>query len=142
MEDMTRPHAEAWQLMHRLFMSQRRRFVSIAADEQLSPPQMGALMQLDPSRPVPMGDLADTLGCDSSNVTGIVDRLEGRGLVERRAAEHDRRVKMLAVTGDGVAVRERFKTAMGEPAPAIEHLSDADARALRDLLRRALGEDR
>ncbi|MFL5844672.1 MAG: MarR family winged helix-turn-helix transcriptional regulator [Solirubrobacteraceae bacterium] len=136
----TTPHAEAWQLMHRLFMSQRRRFLQIAAEEKLSPPQMGALLQLEPDRPVPMGDLADTLGCDSSNVTGIVDRLEARDLVERRPAEHDRRVKMLAVTAEGAEVRDRFRLQMAEPAPALNHLSDDDARDLRDLLRRALGE--
>jgi DNA-binding MarR family transcriptional regulator len=132
----TTPQAEAWQLMHRLFMSQRRRFQQIAAEEQLSPPQMGALMQLEQA--VSMGELADTLGCDSSNITGIVDRLEARGLVARGPAEHDRRVKMLAVTADGEAVRRRFKAQMAEPAAAIDHLSDADARALCDLLRRAL----
>ena len=40
-----------------------------------------------------MSALAHALHCDNSNVTGIVDRLEAAGLVERRAAEHDRRVK-------------------------------------------------
>ena len=36
--------------------------------------------------------------CDNSNVTGIADRLEAAGLVERRPAEHDRRVKTLVLT--------------------------------------------
>jgi DNA-binding MarR family transcriptional regulator len=126
--------------MHRLFMSQRRRFLQIASEEGLSPPQMGALMQLDPDRPAPMGGLAEILGCDSSNVTGIVDRLEARGLVERRPAEHDRRVKMLAVTEAGSEVRDRFRAGMAVPADALARLSDKDARALRDILERALAE--
>lgn len=37
-------------------------------------------------RPLPMRALAELLGCDASNVTGIVDRLEARGLVRREAA--------------------------------------------------------
>ena len=43
-----------------------------------------------------MGRLADTLSCDASNVTGLVDRLESRGLVRRQPSPDDRRVKVLA----------------------------------------------
>src|SRR4051794_11604606 len=89
---------EAWALMHELFHASRRRFLAVASEFELSPPQVRALGLLDPQRPVPMSELADALQCDNSNVTGIVDRLEDRGLVERRSAAHDRRVKMLAVT--------------------------------------------
>ena len=45
-----------------------------------------------------MSELANALFCDNSNVTGIVDRLEERGLVRREAAEGDRRVKLLVLT--------------------------------------------
>ena len=33
---------------------------------------------------MPMSELAEAMRCDNSNVTGIADRLEDRGLVERR----------------------------------------------------------
>ena len=79
--------------MHELFHASRRRFLAIASEFELSPPQVRALGVLDPDRPVPMSDLAEALHCDNSNVTGIVDRLEKRGLIERRASEHDRRVR-------------------------------------------------
>src|SRR4051812_46480918 len=95
------PASEAWALMHELFHASRRRFLAVASEFDLSPPQVRALGVLDPDRPVPMSELADALHCDNSNVTGIVDRLEDRGLVERRSAAHDRRVKMLAVTARG-----------------------------------------
>ena len=52
-----------------------------------------------------MSALAAALQCDNSNVTGIVDRLEAQGLVERRPAAHDRRVKTLVVTTEGVELR-------------------------------------
>ena len=45
--------------------------------------QAHALRMLDPEEPLPMSALAERLFCDASNVTGIVDRLESRGLVER-----------------------------------------------------------
>jgi len=124
--------------MHRLFMSQRTRFLAIAAELELAPAQLGALKSLEPGMPVPMSTLADALACDNSNVTGIVDRLEARGLVERRSAEHDRRVKMLVVTERGAALRRRLVERMSEPPPELAALSVADQRALRDIMRRAL----
>src|SRR4051812_50107186 len=108
------PAAEAWALMQRLFGPQRKRFMTLAAEYELSPPQLGALKALDPERPVAMSELAGILGCDNSNVTGIVDRLEYRGLVERRPAEHDRRGKLLAPPPQGPAAR----TTIGDPPPA------------------------
>src|SRR4051812_49485831 len=90
------PAAEAWALMQRLAGPQRKRFMTLAAEYELSPPQLGALKALNPEQPVAMSELATILGCDNSNVTGIVDRLEYRGLVERRPAEHDRRGELLA----------------------------------------------
>ncbi|MDX6666627.1 MAG: hypothetical protein QOK04_7, partial [Solirubrobacteraceae bacterium] len=120
------------------FMSQRSRFLAIASEYDLAPGQLGALKSLDPERPVPMSELAETLQCDASNVTGIVDRLEARGYVERQSVEHDRRVKLLAVTPEGARVRARLAERMSQPPEQIAALPASDQRALRDILRRAL----
>jgi DNA-binding MarR family transcriptional regulator len=133
------PAAEAWDLMQGLLRSSRQRFMAIAQEFELSPPQIMALRALDPERPVPMSELAGKLHCDNSNVTGIVDRLEDRGLVERRSAEHDRRVKMLVVTPAGVELRERLCARLCEPPPAFAALSPEDQLTLRDIMRRAGG---
>jgi MarR family transcriptional regulator, organic hydroperoxide resistance regulator len=135
------PAGEAWALMNGLFHASRRRFLAVASEFELSPPQVRALGVLDPERPVPMSELAEALHCDNSNVTGIVDRLEDRGLVERRSASHDRRVKMLAVTPRGAELRERLAERLGEPPAALAALSPEDQRALRDIMRRALEQD-
>jgi DNA-binding MarR family transcriptional regulator len=82
--------------------------------------------------------MAHALHCDNSNVTGIVDRLEAQGLVERRAAEHDRRVKTLVITERGSDVRDEVEQRMSVPPPPLAGLSDEDATALRDILQRAL----
>src|SRR5690348_7965829 len=111
----TSPAAEAWGLLHELFMSQEGRFAAIAQEFDLTPIQMGAVRNLDPDRPVPMSELAGALHCDASNVTGIVDRLESHGLVERRSADRDRRVKMLALTDEGARVREALVERMSKP---------------------------
>jgi MarR family transcriptional regulator, organic hydroperoxide resistance regulator len=135
------PASEAWALMHELFHASRRRFVAIASEFELSPPQVRALGVLDPEQPVPMSELAEALHCDNSNVTGIVDRLEDRGLVERRSAPHDRRVKMLAVTERGAEVRERLAERLQEAPEPLARLSPEDQRTLRDVMRRALEAD-
>ena len=135
----TSPAAEAWGLIHELFMSHKGRFVAIAQEFDLTPMQMGAVRTLDPDRPVPMSELAEALHCDASNVTGLVDRLEARGLAERRGADGDRRVKIIALTDEGARVRGELVTRMSEPPPPLAALPGADQRALRDVLRRALG---
>src|SRR5690349_10319374 len=120
------PAVEAWALMQRLFGPQRKRFMALAAEYELSPPQLGALKALHPDHPIAMSELAGILGCDNSNVTGIVDRLEYRGLVERRPAEHDRRVKLLALTSTGVELREELDDRLHAPPAELANLSAAD----------------
>ncbi len=132
------PAQEAWEFMAKLFWEMRPRMLRVAAESGLTPPQLFALRALDPDHPVPMRELASQLHCDSSNVTGLIDGLAAQGLVERREAEHDRRLRMLVVTERGVAVRERLRAAMEEVPEPIAALSTADQRTLRDVLRRAL----
>jgi DNA-binding MarR family transcriptional regulator len=129
---------EAWSLMSRMFWEMRPRMLRIAGEVGLTPPQLFALRQLDPEQPVPMRALAQALHCDSSNVTGLVDGLEAQGLVERREAEHDRRMRMVVVTERGAALRARMQEAVQQVPEPIASLSAADQRALRDILRRAM----
>jgi MarR family transcriptional regulator, organic hydroperoxide resistance regulator len=135
------PASEAWALIFELMHLSKKRFMAIASEFELSPPQVMALRQLDPDEPKPMSELAAALRCDNSNVTGIVDRLEDRGLVARRAAEHDRRLKMLTITERGAAIRTQLGARLNEPPEPLAGLSPEDQRALRDIMRRALGRD-
>ena len=128
---------EAWELLLDLWGSQRRRLPEIAAEVGLAPRQAHLLRLLEPGTPLPMSRLAGALRCDPSNVTGIVDRLEEQGLIERRTAPDDRRVKMLALTRKGARVRDRIRRRWLEPPEAIASLSAEDQRALRDVLQRA-----
>jgi MarR family transcriptional regulator, organic hydroperoxide resistance regulator len=133
--------SEAWSLIAELFTSQRTRFLAIASEFDLAPAQLGALKALDPDKPVPMRDLALALACDNSNVTGIIDRLEDRGLVERRPSKEDRRVKMLVVTEAGADVRRRVKQRMEEPPEPLKRLTEDEQRKLRDLMRKTLDRE-
>jgi MarR family transcriptional regulator, organic hydroperoxide resistance regulator len=88
--------------------------------------------------PMSMGTAAEALRCDASNLTGIVDRLEKRGLVERRTLATDRRVKELVLTDAGREVLGRLEELV-TAAPGLSELSSDEQVALIGLLRRALG---
>src|SRR3954466_13587168 len=132
------PAHEAQKFFFELGMVQRMKTGAKLAELGLSFSQAHALRLLEPGRPMPMSALAERLFCDASNVTGIADRLEARGLVERQSAEGDRRVKALTITPAGVKLRERVMRIMSEPPEAIAALPEADQRALRDILARAV----
>ena len=129
---------EAQKLFFEIGMAHRIKVGAALNELGLGFAQAHALRMLDPDEPRPMSALAERLFCDASNVTGLVDRLERRGLVERRSAEGDRRVKALTLTAAGVDLREEVMALMSEPPEAIASLSVADQRALRDILARAV----
>ena len=101
------PAAEAWTLIWRLVQANKPRMVRLAQDLELAPMQLHALRLIEPGAEVPMRALAQSLFCDPSNVTGIVDRLESRGLIERRGSVEDRRVKILTLTPEGERIRAK-----------------------------------
>jgi DNA-binding MarR family transcriptional regulator len=105
-----------------------------AASFGLTFQQAWALRILD--EPRPMGELAEAMRCDPSNVTGIVDRLEGRGLIRRRMDEHDRRVRRLEVTPTGRTLRRRFEQRLSTGMPGMGTLSEAETHRLLQLFRK------
>jgi MarR family transcriptional regulator, organic hydroperoxide resistance regulator len=133
------PATEAWSLALGIVFSERPpRVPAVASEFDLSPMGLKLLYVLEPGTEPPMSHLAETLFCDASNVTGIVDRLEARGLIERRDDPRDRRVKLIGLTDEGVLTRERIRERLHEPPEAIAALSAEDKRTLRDVLRRAV----
>src|SRR5438445_11048149 len=131
----------AWQLLMKFFFAQRAHLPSCGARFDLSPIQCHVLHLIEPRRPLPMSRLATTLSCDASNVTGLVDRLESRGLVRRRSSPHDRRVKMLQLTPMGTRLRTQLLRQMtGGPLP-LSRLSLDQQRTLVKILE-ALVDDR
>ncbi|MEU3921197.1 MarR family transcriptional regulator [Streptomyces sp. NPDC029004] len=90
--------------------------------------------------PLPMRQVAQTLKCEPSNITGIVDRLEARGLVERRPDPGDRRVKLAAPTQDGKDTARRLRESLDFAREPLAQLSEEERTVLRDLLKRMLGD--
>lgn len=91
--------------------------------------------------PLPMRRIAERLKCEPSNITGIVDRLETRRLVERRPDPADRRIKLAAPTAEGRATVERLRDSLDFAREPLAALSEAERTTLRDLLRRMIGTD-
>lgn len=71
-------------------------------------PQQAHLMCVVQHRSPALGELAAELGCDKTNITGLVDRIVQRGLIERVADDHDRRITRVRVTGSGRQLIQRF----------------------------------
>jgi DNA-binding MarR family transcriptional regulator len=109
---------------------------AVAAEHGLTPAQARAVVTL--AEPAPMRQLATRLSCDKSNVTGIVDELERRGLVARQVDPHDRRIKQLVLTDTGRKLRGALRARLYDEAPAISTLTREEEGQLRELLRQAM----
>ncbi|MGC5011672.1 MarR family winged helix-turn-helix transcriptional regulator [Streptosporangium sp. DT93] len=129
---------ELTQLVSRVAGRLRAQFNATAAELDLPPAQAQALANL--RGPVPMRELADELSCEASNVTGIVDGLERRGLVVRRPDPSDRRVKRLVLTEEGARRRDLLCSRGHAQATSLFALSGDDRLLLRDVLRRLLAD--
>lgn len=110
-------------------------FAEAIAPLDLPVPLARAILQLN--EPAPMRDLADHLTCDRSYITNLADQLGERGLVARVPGD-DRRVKLLALTEAGVAMREQISTAVAERNVLMRRLSDTERQALAPLLEAVL----
>ena len=130
----------AWRLLVRFFFAQRQHLPEAGAEFELSPVQCHVLHLIEPDQPLPMGRLADTLSCDASNVTGLVDRLESRGLVARQASAADRRVKVLQLTPTGARLRSQLLRRMSGGGFALSRLTRRQQRALVRILETLLDE--
>ena len=118
----------------------QRGFASRAAEFGLSGAQAKVLLALRSGEALPMRALARGLGFDPSNLTGLADRLEQRGLIERRPAPADRRIKAIAMTEEGSRLREDFQLRLTSDAGALARLNDAQIKDLHKLLKIALGQ--
>ena len=130
------------QLAYELHAALERHLHATLEELDLTLTLADTLWQLDPTLgPLSRRQLAERLGCDPSNVTFLVKRLEQRRLVTRARAGRDRRIKALALTRAGVEVRNRLIGTIAE-SPMFSQLTSARQRQLADLLQRCAGFDR
>jgi len=127
---------DVWSLLYELMFSRQShdRMHDICESVGLTPGLVKALMSMRPGEPRPMKDLSAEWRCDASYVTSLVDGLEERGVVERQAHPVDRRAKVIALTGDGEAMRKEVLARLHEPPPCLDVLTAPEVRELRRLL--------
>jgi MarR family transcriptional regulator, organic hydroperoxide resistance regulator len=136
-DDSSSVLAELAQKFYELLVRHRTAMRDVIVDEGLSPPLMATLHMLGDAA-MTMRELAESIGLEPSNLTGIVDRLEARGLVERQSSPDDRRIKRVTLTRAGSAVRRRLIERLQRPTPWMLTLSRTDQKQLLAILRKAL----
>ena len=131
----------AWRLITNVFLARKAHFPEIAACFGLNPGAMHALMSMDADAPQSMSALAGAWRCDASNVTWLVDRLEERGLAERRPHATDRRVRTVALTRKGRRVRSEIEAKLFEAPDALRTLTPRDLETLCRILAKIAPDD-
>ena len=123
---------EVWLAMSDLVLEQtRRREVSEALGMSFG--RTRAVRRVART-PLSMGELADALGIDPANATGLVDDLEAQGLVRRGPHPTDRRAKVVEATRKGKTLARRADEILSRPPPALVALSAEDLGTLRRIL--------
>jgi DNA-binding MarR family transcriptional regulator len=79
-------------------------------------------------------EAARRCGVDPSNLSSVVDQLTERGLMTSRPAQHDRRVRIVRLTGEGVRMRKRLLACLAAN-PAVDSLSPGRQKQLLEILR-------
>ncbi len=124
--------AEVWRRVFDFIIATHRQRDRILERFGFTPGDSKTMLALDRDEGRSMRSLASDWTCDASNATWMVDRLEKRGLAERRTLPGDRRVKAVALTPKGVRVKAQLMKALYEPPAVLLDLSREDLMALRD----------
>jgi DNA-binding MarR family transcriptional regulator len=128
--------AEAWKAIFDFIIAtapQRNRYLG---ETGLTPNDARTLQSLSSSEGQSMGALAEDWKLDASTVTWIVDRLEGKGLVQRRPHPSDRRSKLVVLTPRGARLMAKNTERMYIPPPELLALDLNQLVELRNAVRR------
>lgn len=104
--------------IRRLMQGSERYTKEINKKYNVSAAQVNCLLALDEYGPLPPSQIAKIILVNSSTVTGIIDRLEQKGLVERQRISHDRRVITVQLTESGKTL------AQNAPPPIQQKIID------------------
>jgi len=122
--------AQVWKRLFDFLIATGAERSRVLGSHDLTPNDSRALFALDPKVGRTMGSLAEEWGCDASYATSVVDRLETRGLAERRAQPGDRRVKLAQLTAAGAKLRTALARELYQPPRELADLATSDLRAL------------
>ena len=128
------PNEEIVRRLMDLFVTTLDHQASCLEGVGLSYAQAKLVWRLEPGELLSLKELARRIGVDPSNAADVVAQLTKRGLVSSRRSEHDRRVRLIRLTGPGVRLRRQLVERMSD-LPAIESLSAARRSELLEILR-------
>lgn len=133
----------SWRRMHSLMFEGegRSRMQTACAMTGVPPGVLKTLIHLSPGAAIPMREIAQHFGVDSSYVTTLVDDLEANGLAERRPHPTDRRVKTIVLTPKGIEARRRIEELMYQPPKCFGALSETELTQLSRLLDKLAAAD-
>jgi DNA-binding MarR family transcriptional regulator len=95
-------------LMIRSSMKGKYAILETAENNNITLMQAFTLCLLEPDQSVPMKSISTFMSCDPSNITGTIEQLVVEGLVDRKEAMHDRRIKTVTITDKGLKLRDKF----------------------------------
>ena len=140
-DDSADPTVATFRRLLRTTLSMKRAIGALFAEAGLTGAQFHTLVRI-PDEGIPLTRLAARSWADPGNASGVVDRLERDGLVERRAAPHDRRVVLVHATPAGRSVVSRL---WPEYVSGIHHIMEPlnakEQAHLNELLERLAGRE-
>ena len=122
------PAAEAWAQML-AFITGQDRLRALRLELDLGVGKSELLIKLAQA-PMTLREVAQTVEVDPSAATVAVDRLERRGLVERRAHPDDKRRRLVHLTDAGLRAAATARRILTDPPPALAALNADDVAAL------------
>lgn len=126
-----------------LYAESRRVTRAVAEQYGLTGSQLLVLKMLEPVGQLSLSDLSARIRAKNSTVTGIIDRMERDGIVQRRRSDEDRRVVHIVLTAKGKKLAGSAKTDPMQLFRALlEDLSPRDAADLERIMKKLSGRVR
>jgi DNA-binding MarR family transcriptional regulator len=128
-------------LLKRLGMAAKEQSLEAFEEAGVHPYHHAILLVLDEGSRETQGAIAEALGYDKGQLVGLLDELEGDGLIERRRDTVDRRRQTVTITPAGRKTLERLRKLSREiEDDFLAPLSASERRELHALLLRVAGE--
>lgn len=124
-----------YQKLIALMMRSKRQMFAASEVLGLTHVQAMLLITMKPDSVSSMNELAEKMGCDASNMTGLVDRLEANDYIERAADPDDRRVKKIKLSDHGCQCRKSLLSELHKAEVLdLGRLTDKEVETLRSII--------
>jgi MarR family 2-MHQ and catechol resistance regulon transcriptional repressor len=134
-EKLASHHDETYNSITATYKLMQRKIAGMLSGEGLTQPQFHVLRIAAKSGGTSIREISDEMLVTPANMTGIIDRLESRGLIRREARKGDRRAKIIGLTPKGRAMQEEVAAKYSEfMEKSLRVLTKDEQRTLSDVL--------